>query len=199
MSSCNSNGVVPSLTELLAEIDKIEREVNDLNRAAQRGEEYVKHMEAMIDRDLKETAKVENNIVSINKEIRDWEERDRFLQNAIDSGFQSSKLLLQMESEAKAKLDHEKNTTNDLYHKLNSQISNFKKKVYDEESKLRQIPEYSSLITAEERIAAKNVELLNGKKKIENLKRLIDEIEVGKSSDKVSWAWLDPTTLLTCS
>ena len=111
-------------------------------------------MEAMIERDIKETAKVEQNIVSINKEIRDWEERERFLQNAIESGTQNSKLLLQMETDAKARLDHEKNTTNDLFHKLGSQISKYKKKIYDEESKLRQIPEYSKLITVEERIKA---------------------------------------------
>ena len=62
MSSRNSHGVLPSLEELLSEIDEIEREVNHLNRAAKRGEEYVKHMEAMIDRDLKETAKQMMNL-----------------------------------------------------------------------------------------------------------------------------------------
>ena len=62
MSSGNSHGVLLSLEELLVEIEEIEREVNDLFQAAKSGEEFVKYMEAMIDRGLKETAKQMMNL-----------------------------------------------------------------------------------------------------------------------------------------
>ena len=62
MSSGNSHGVLLSLEELLVEIEEMERKVNDLNQAAKSEEKYVKHMEAMIDRDLKETAKQMMNL-----------------------------------------------------------------------------------------------------------------------------------------
>ena len=45
----------------------------------------------------------------------------------------------------RAKLNYEKNRNNDIYYKLHSQISNYKKKVDDEELKLRTVLEYSSL------------------------------------------------------
>ena len=92
MSSSSAYGVVPALAELFdfEDMDQIESKVNDLNQTTQRGDEYVKEMEAMIDR---------------------------------------------------TKLNYEKNTTHDLYHKLHSQISHYKKKVYDEESTLRLVPD----------------------------------------------------------
>ena len=189
MSSSNSNGErVTTFRGLLSEIDMIQSEGSDLNRAVARGEENVSHiMEKKIERDLKETDFVEQNIVSINKEISDLEEKEKLLDNSIKSCSQSSKLLIQMETEAEARLHHEENTNSDLYHKLYFNISDYTKKVKDEESKMMKIPEYHSLITLEEQIRAKNVELSQGETKIEDLKIEINDIKDRKSLEEDSW------------
>ena len=56
-----------SLSELLAEVDKLEREIKLLNREAQKGEQYVQFMEEMIDRDMKKYAEIERDIANISK------------------------------------------------------------------------------------------------------------------------------------
>ena len=56
-----------SLSQLLAEVDKLEREIKLLNREAQKGEQYVHLMEEMIDRDMKKYAEIERDIANISK------------------------------------------------------------------------------------------------------------------------------------
>ena len=111
-----------SLSALLAEVDKLEREIRDLSREEQRGEEYVKQLEQIIDKDIRQGQQIERDIVDLNREIAELEQRERFLISANETASQSVQLLKQMENDAREKLLNEVNTTNDLYHKLNSQV-----------------------------------------------------------------------------
>ena len=111
-----------SLSALLAEVDKLEREIRDLSREEQRGEEYVKQLEQIIDKDIRQGQEIERDIVDLNREIAELEQRERFLISANETASQSVQLLKQMENDAREKLLNEVNITNDLYHKLNSQV-----------------------------------------------------------------------------
>ena len=113
-----------SLSALLAEVDKLEREIRDLRREEQRGEEYVKQLEEIIDRGIRQGKEIERDIVDINRTIAELEQRERFLISAMETASQSVQLLKRMENDAREKLHHEVNTTNDLFRKLRAQVNN---------------------------------------------------------------------------
>ena len=181
-----------SLTDLLAQVDRLEREVRDLGREAERGEHFVRELEETINRDMKEGAEVEKKISSCSKDIRELEDREKFLINAVESSYQSSQLLVQMETKAKKKLEHEKNTTNDLFHKLTSDINKHRAKLEAEQEKLLQIPESSSLLSLESEISTKTQQLSHEEDKIKSLKRDIDALKKNDDHD-VTWSQFQKT------
>ena len=192
MGSIPSSSSRVSLTDLLAQVDRLDREVMDLGREAERGEQFVKELEEMINRDMKEGVEVEKKISSCSKDIRELEEREKFLINAVESSYQSSQLLVQMETEAKKKLEQEMNTTNDLFHKLTSDINKHRAKLEAEHEKLLQIPESSSLINLESEISSKTQELSEEQDKIKSLERDIEALKKNDDHD-VTWSQFQKT------
>jgi len=174
-----------SLSQLLAEVDKLEREIKLLNREAQKGEQYVHLMEEMIDRDMKKYAEIERDIANISKESRELEERDKFLTNAIQSGVQSANYLKKMENEAQLKLQREMTITNDLYQKLSKQVSEMRNKVESEEDMIKNIPEFAMIKSRDKDEADMELQISQEKKKIEHLKEEISKYE--KCNEGAKW------------
>merc|ERR1719221_1818415 len=85
---------------------------------------------------MKEISDKEKRIAAISKDIRDLEDREGFLKNAIENALQSSLLLSQMEANARSKLQQEVARTNDLFDKLSGQVNHFRIKLAKEEEKL---------------------------------------------------------------
>ena len=102
---------------------------------------------------MKEISDKEKRIAAISKDIRDLEDREGFLKNAIENALQSSLLLSQMEADAKSKLQQEVARTNDLFHKLSGRVNQFRTKLAKEEEKLSQIPAFQDSIAMEEKLA----------------------------------------------
>jgi hypothetical protein len=102
------------------------------------------------------------NTSKITQEMVEWEARERFLTEAVSTGTQSSQLLVQMESQARSKLEEERKITNQLKEKLVAKVKTFAKKAEDEEDKYQKIPEYVKMLKIKESIRKKAgmVELL---------------------------------------
>ena len=102
------------------------------------------------------------NTSKITQEMVEWEARERFLTEAVSTGTQSSQLLVQMESQARSKLEEERKITNQLKEKLVAKVKTFAKKAEDEEDKYQKIPEYVKMLKIKENIRKKAdmVELL---------------------------------------
>jgi len=174
-----SSGI--SLSALLSQVDKLEGELKSLTREVDKGEQYVKTLEDMIERDMNEYAEKEKTVSDIGKDIRELEDREHFLKNAIENANQSSRLLSQMESDAKAKLNQEVNRTNELFHKLSGQASHYKDKLAKEEEKLKQIPAFQNYLAMEERVAQKKLKLAEEQAKVNELQKLADKRKGGKT------------------
>ena len=121
----------------------------------------------------------------LTRETREYEERREFLQAALESGAHSSRLMVHMETEARAKLNRELNITNDLYHKLSGQVESYKSKLKDEEVKFRQIPEYAKLKSLEEKVASMETQVAEERAKVAQAraKATVVEEEVGSWGD----------------
>ena len=102
----------------------------------------------------------------LSRETREYEERREFLQAALESGAQSSRLMVHMETEAKAKLSRELDITNDLYHKLSGQVETYKSKLEEEEVKFRQIPEYAKLLSLEAKVTSMEAQVSEERAKV---------------------------------
>ena len=193
MNNMTSSGI--SLSALLSQVDKLEEELKSLTREVDKGEQYVKTLEEMIERDMNEYAEKEKTVSDIGKVIRELEDREQFLKNAIENADQSSRLLSQMESDAKAKLDQEVNRTNDLFHKLSGQASHYKDKLAKEEEKMKQIPAFQNYLAMEERLAQKKLQLAEENAKIVELQKLADQRKGGTTGQELrDW----PTFVKEC-
>ena len=116
----------------------------------------------------------------LSRETREYEERREFLQTALESGAQSSRLMVHMETEARTKLSRELDITNDLYHKLSGQVETYKSKLEEEELKFRQIPEYATFLSLEEKVASMETQVSEERAKVAAAReRLRTEEEVG--------------------
>ena len=116
----------------------------------------------------------------LSRETREYEERREFLQAALESGAQSSRLMVHMETEAKAKLSRELDITNNLYHKLSGQVETYKSKLEEEEVKFRQIPEYAKLLSLEAKVTSMEAQVSEERAKVAAARaRLRAEEEVG--------------------
>ena len=116
----------------------------------------------------------------LSRETREYEERREFLQAALESGAQSSRLMVHMETEAKAKLSRELDITNDLYLKLSGQVETYKSKLEEEEVKFRQIPEYAKLLSLEAKVTSMEAQVSEERAKVAAARaRLRAEEEVG--------------------
>ena len=165
-----------SLSQLLAEVDRLERELKELGREAQRGGDFVHQLQEIVERDTKRVEDIERNTSKIAQEMVEWEARERFLTDAVSTGTQSSQLLVQMESQARSKLEEERKITNKLKEELVAKVKTFGKKVEDEEDKYQKIPQYVKMLKIEESIKKKSC-------MVEHLER-----EVGKmAGEKEMW------------
>ena len=135
-----------SLSQLLAEVDRLERELKELGREAQRGGDVVHQLQEIIVRDENRVGDIERNTSKITQEMMEWEARERFLTAAVNTGTQSSQLLVQMESQARSKLEEERKVTNQLKEELVFKVKTFAKKVEEEEVEYRKIPEYVKML-----------------------------------------------------
>jgi hypothetical protein len=87
----------------------------------------------IVEKDAKGIEDIEKNTCKITKEMVEWEARERFLTDALSTGTQSSQLLVQVESQARSKLEEERKITNQFKEEL--KVRTFAKKVEDEEDK----------------------------------------------------------------
>ena len=124
-----------SLSQLLAEVDRLERELKKQGREAQRGGDFVHQLQEIVERDTKRVEDLERNTSKITQEMVEWEARERFLTDAVSTGTQSSQLLVQMESQARSKLEEERKITNQFKEELVVKVRTFAKKFEDEEDK----------------------------------------------------------------
>ena len=129
-----------SLSQMLAEVDRLERELKEQGREAQSGGDFVHQLQEIVERDTKRVEDIERNASKVTQEMVEWEARERFLTDAVSTGTQSSQLLVQMESQARSKLEEEKKITNQLKEELVAKVKTFAKKVEDEEDKYLKIP-----------------------------------------------------------
>ena len=61
-----------SLSQLLAEVDRLERELKELGREAQRGGDFVHQLQEIVERDTKWVVDIESNTRRIAQEMLDW-------------------------------------------------------------------------------------------------------------------------------
>jgi chromosome segregation ATPase len=131
-----------SLSQLLAEVDRLESELKKLGREAQRGGDFVHQLQEIVEKDTKRVEDMEDNTSKITQEMLEWEAREKFLTDAVSRGTQSSQLLVQMETQARSKLELEMKITNQFKEELVVKVRTFAKKVEDEEDKYQKIPQY---------------------------------------------------------
>ena len=142
-----------SLPELLAEVDRLERELKELGREAQRGEDFVRQLVEIVERDTRRVGEVERDTSYIAREMLEWEER--FLADALNSSAQSSQLLVHMETQARSKLEEERKVTDRLKEELEAKVLRFADKVEKEEGEYRKIPDYVKILQLEKSIQKK--------------------------------------------
>ena len=112
-------------------------------------------LQEIVEEDNKRVEDMEDNTSKITQEMLEWEARERFLTDAVSTGTQSSHLLVQMESQARSKLEEERKITNQLKEELVVKVRTFAKKVEDEEEKYQKIPEYVKMLKIQESIKMK--------------------------------------------
>ena len=152
-----SGGCGPiSLSELLAEVDRLERELKELGREAQRGGDFVHHLEEIVERDTRRVGEVERETSKIAREVLEWEDRERFLADAVTSNTNSSQLLVQMETQARTKVEEERRITSQLKEEMNAKVGSFAETVNMEEEEYRKIPEYVKMHKIEEVVKKKS-------------------------------------------
>ena len=105
----------------------MEWELKELGREAQRGGDVVHQLHEIIDRDEKRVGDIERNTSNITQEMMEWEARERFLTAAVNIGTQSSQLLVQMESQARSKLEEERKIINQLKEESARKVADEKK------------------------------------------------------------------------
>ena len=145
-----------SFSQLLAEVDMLERELKDLSREAQRGGDFIQQLHEIVARDVKHVEEIEKDTARVNQEILELESREKFLTEAVNSGTKSAQLLVQMETQARNTLEGEKMITNQLKGELKCKLSAFAMEVENEEAKYRKIPEYMEILKIEERVRYKS-------------------------------------------
>ena len=69
-----------SLSQLLAEVDMLERELKKQGREAQRGGDFVHQLQEIVEEDNKRVEDMEDNTSKITQEMLEWEAREKFLQ-----------------------------------------------------------------------------------------------------------------------
>ena len=62
-----------TLSQLLAEVDKLENELKDLSREAQRGGNVVQQLEEIVERDVKYVEEIQRDTARISQEILEWD------------------------------------------------------------------------------------------------------------------------------
>ena len=90
-----------SQSELLSEVDRLERGLKELGREAKRGGDFVHHLEEIVERNTRRVGEIDIETNKISREVLEWEERERFLADAVTSNTYSSQLLVQIETQAR--------------------------------------------------------------------------------------------------
>ena len=91
---------------LVAEVDRLEREVKELGREARRGVNVVHQLLEIIERDEKRVEVIERDTVKFTQELLEGETRKRFMTAAVNT-VDAARLVQRMESKARSKLEEE--------------------------------------------------------------------------------------------
>ena len=169
-----------SLPDLLAQVDRLQQELKDLDREVGREENHVAHLEMMITKDQEKETKLRQDVSNVSKELLEWEDRERFLAGAIDSNYQNYQVLLQMQVEGKTKLSQERKKSDDLYKSLKTKFDFYQKKQQEELEILNALPGFVEGKEVEE----KKTKLAEMRR--EN-QRLQEEIAARKETKKNDW------------
>ena len=124
----------------------------DLSRDAQRAEDHEKQLNSHVERDVEILKEVDRRTVWTRKEVQEWLEREKFLDESIRTTKESSRMLIQMEVEAQAKLQDERKLTMELKSNLEKRLKQFEEKVQAEEENYMKIPQYVKMKGSEKRV-----------------------------------------------
>ena len=92
---------------LVAEVDRLEREVKELGREARRGVNVVHQLLEIIERDEKRVEVIERDTIKFTQELLEGETRKRFMTAAVNT-VNAARLVQQMESQARSKEEERK-------------------------------------------------------------------------------------------
>ena len=91
---------------LVAEVDRLEREVKELGREARRGVNVVHQLLEIIERDEKRVEEIERDTIKFTQKLLEGETRKRFMTAAVNT-VNAARPVQQMESQARSKLEEE--------------------------------------------------------------------------------------------
>ena len=111
---------------LVAEVDRLEREVKELGREARHGVNVVHQLLEIIERDKKRVEVIERDTVKFTQELLEGETRKRFMTAAVNT-VNAARLVQQMESQARSKLEEERKIINQLKEESARKVADEKK------------------------------------------------------------------------
>jgi len=112
--------------QIIAEIDQLEARVRDSKRLLQQERDSVLQLSQIKIRNEAESTKLADDISRLRIEERQFDERERFLLQACHNAEQSTCLLMQLETQARTKLNEEINGTITKENELNRQLEVYK-------------------------------------------------------------------------
>merc|ERR1712080_173779 len=110
---------------IIVEIDQLESRVRDSRRLLQQERDSVLQLTKIKTRNEEEGKKLADEIIHLESEERQLQERERFLIQASCSAEQSMRLLMQLETQARTKLNEEINVTITKENELKRQLETY--------------------------------------------------------------------------
>ena len=159
-------------SDLLERVDRLEIEVRVLNRQVEREAIQGVFIEEIIAKDLEKERRLCRDVSDIRKEMLEWEARDKFLCEAIESNQENYMELHRMDVLGKTKLTQETKRSNDLCDFVKSKFDIFHEK-YDEVEIIKQ-----------KEVEKKKDELLEVE---ENNMKHLEKIKEIKKTEKIDW------------
>ena len=167
------------LPYLVSEVDRLEREVRDLDRDIQREEAQAAVVSEIISRLLEKEKKVRQEVSDITQDTLEWEYRERCLARAIESSYKSLEFYRWKEAEGNTRLDREIKKTDDLFISLKFHVDRFQKKYDESMEQIGQLPGFDQMREIEE----KKEKLAEMEEENKKLKKEIEEAKIMRTRD----------------
>ena len=164
---------------LVSEVDRLEREVRDLDRDVQREEAQAAVDGEIISRLLEKEKKVRQEVSDITQDTLEWEYRERCLAQAIECSYKSLEFYRWKEAEGNTRLDREIKKTDDLFISLKFHVDRFQKKYDESMEQIGQLPGFDQMREIEE----KKEKLAEMEEENKKLKKEIEEAKIMRTRD----------------